>query len=93
MPIASGSQPPWSIFVRFAARKTPSRGRKTRPNAATAIGRQRHRHRATAMNRVVVITNVPLTAMPYALPRRADDPNPITTAATTTKSAQLTAGM
>ena len=62
--MTSGSQPPWWTLARLAARNVASTDRKRAAPPATAQTGQRQRNRATVKNRIVVITNVALTATP-----------------------------
>jgi hypothetical protein len=64
MATVSGSQPPCSILVRLAAKNASSTVSNAAPPSATARAGLRHSSRATARNRMVVSTKVPVTATP-----------------------------
>ena len=61
---SSGNQPPWENFVRLAAKKVPSMIRKIAATGATTHHDRPQRCRATTVMRQVVMTNVPVTAIP-----------------------------
>ena len=63
-PTASGIQPPSTIFSMFAIRKTRSMARKGAMTSAAVAGRQRQHFHMTRKAIAVVITIVPVTAMP-----------------------------
>ena len=90
--ITSGTHPPWRIFVRVEAKNATSKVRNTTAPSATRARRVRQIRCATARNRIVLRTNVPVTATPYADPRAVDEPKPTTRAMTAANSTQLTPG-
>ena len=90
--IASGNQPPCRTFDRLAARNARSTIRNAAAPATTVGHGLCHKARTTKKNRMVSIVSVPVTAMPYACARLAEDPKPTTSAITATKIPQLIAG-
>ncbi len=60
----SGTQPPSTTFIRLAARKARSIARKPEIIRIEAHSGQRHRFHTTTKASAVVVTIVPVTAMP-----------------------------
>ncbi len=62
--MASGTQAPWVSLVRFAAKMASSNVRNSAAPHATSHSGRCHPRRTMTKNRTVVITIVPVTAMP-----------------------------
>src|SRR5262245_11777207 len=75
-PITSGSQPPCRTFTRFAPKSEMSTARKTTATQMTTHLGHFHRSTATTESNIVVMTIVPVTAMPYAAANALDDRKP-----------------
>ena len=62
--ISSGNQPPWKNFMRLAAKNDRSTNRKNAETGSKAHSGTCHARRATTVIKIVVMTNVPVTAIP-----------------------------
>ncbi len=91
-PRAKGNHPPANNFRAFAAKNGTSMIKRTMSRTLTKRADQSQLYRATEQARIVVITIVPVTAIPYAAARLLDSLNAITTTMTATNSIQLING-
>ena len=90
-PKASGNQPPAKILSELAEKNARSISTKGRTQQSASAGFHPHWSRATTKTSTLVMSMVPVTAMPYAAARLLDEPKPITSAITATSSSQLIA--
>ena len=92
-PSTSGNQPPCMIFSVLAENKSTSIARK-KPVASSAGKSRYFQPKCSTKNvRIVVVTIVPVTAMPYAALNFDDDPKPTTANNTAPSCNQLINGI
>ena len=91
-PKASGNQPPSGIFTILAKKKPKSITRKGIAPTKARSGLHFQSRTATATASTLVISIVPVTAIPYAAARLEEDPKPMTNPTMEISSIQLIAG-
>ena len=91
-PITRGSQPPCRIFTRLAPKSEISTARKISATPITAGFGHFHRSMATTDSNSVVMTIVPVTAIPYAAARALDDWKPMVMSTVQMARNQFTCG-
>ncbi len=72
MPTRMGNQPPSWILIRLALKNATSTVRKSEVSALAPHLGQRHRSHMMVWKRSVVVSIVPVTAIPYAAARLLD---------------------
>ena len=92
VPKATGNQPPLVNFIRLAPRKLVSTTTIAHPGGASTTSGQCHSLCATISASRVVISIVPLTAMPNDAASASDERKPSVAPITSTNRIELTAG-
>jgi len=90
---AMGYQPPALILINVAVQKAKSITKNKMIITKIMIGLICHSRRMTMLNKMVVISMVELTEMPYAAARLTDSPNSTVVTMTMINKAQFTAGI